>query len=156
MNENACEMFMNDVMEEECFLKCQINSNLQIKNSENLESKKRTVKKISNHCMFKEQFGTYMVKKIYVGLFYVNDNKNVDMKCPQTMKCILCYNNIIFICNLQTQARKNLILSNTINGITTLKHVNVNHSNVEEEMNNPLRREVENNLPKRDQIHLAL
>jgi hypothetical protein len=41
--------------------------------------------------------------------------------------------------------------------VTTLKqHGNVDHSNVEEEVNNPLRGERENNLPKRDQIHLAL
>lgn len=32
------------------------------------------------------------------------------------MKFILCYNNIVFICNLKTQARKYIILSNTING----------------------------------------
>jgi hypothetical protein len=40
--------------------------------------------------------------------------------------------------------------------VTTLKqHVNVGHSNVEEEVNNPLEGEVENNLPKRNQILLA-
>ncbi len=33
INENACEMFMNDVMEERCLQKCEINCNLQTKNN---------------------------------------------------------------------------------------------------------------------------
>ncbi len=41
--------------------------------------------------------------------------------------------------------------------VTTLKqHGNVDHSNVEEEVNNSLRGKKENNLEKKDQIHVAL
>jgi hypothetical protein len=60
--------------------------------------------------------------------FYVNDNKDVDLKCLQTMKCILCYN---------TTNRR----------ITSKEHVNANHFIVakifEEEIYNPLKKEVE-------------
>jgi hypothetical protein len=50
---------------------------------------------------------------------------------PQTMRCILCYNNSIFITNAKTQVNKGLILYNIINGITSLKkHVFANHSNI--------------------------
>jgi hypothetical protein len=33
INENTCEMFMNDVREEECLLECEINLNLQTKSN---------------------------------------------------------------------------------------------------------------------------
>ncbi len=80
--------------------------------------------------MFKEQLKNQMVEFFYVGFcFCVNDNKGVDLKCPQMMKCILCYNCLILVCNSRTQVNKGLILYNTTNGITTLKkHVNVDHS----------------------------
>jgi hypothetical protein len=43
------------------------------------------------------------------------------------MRCILCYNSFVLFCNLETQAKKGLIVYNTTNGITTLKkHVNAN------------------------------
>jgi hypothetical protein len=59
-------------------------------------------------------------------VFCVNDNKDVDVKCPQTMRCILCYNSFVLFCNLKTQAKNGLIIYNTTNGITTLKkHVNI-------------------------------
>jgi hypothetical protein len=59
----------------------------------------------------------------------VNDSKEVDVKCPQIMKCILCYISPILFSNSKTQKKKGLILYNTTNGITTLKkHVNANHS----------------------------
>jgi hypothetical protein len=56
--------------------------------------------------------------------FFVNDNKNVDVKYPKT------------------QIKKCLIIYNITNGITTLKkYVNVYHSIVakmfEEEINSP-------------------
>jgi len=62
---------------------------------------------------------------------YVNDNKEVDFIALQIMCCILCYNSPILNLNPKIQARKKLIIYNTINGITTLKkHVNLNHSNL--------------------------
>ncbi len=60
-----------------------------------------------------------------LGFFFMNDNKDVDVKCPQTMKCIFCYNSLVLFCNLETQAKKGLIIYNKTNGITTMKkHVN--------------------------------
>jgi len=61
--------------------------------------------------------------------FYcVNDNKPMDVKCFQLMRCIFCYASPILITNAKTQARKGLILYNNVNGITTLKkHVYVDH-----------------------------
>jgi hypothetical protein len=41
-NENTCEVFMNDVMEEEY----EINPNLQIKNNQNPENERKNEKKI--------------------------------------------------------------------------------------------------------------
>jgi len=76
----------------------------------------------------------------------VNDKKDVDVKCPQTMRCILCYSSLVLFCNLKTEAKKGLIIYSTTNGIVTLKkHVNVDHSIIvkifEEELNSPLRGE---------------
>jgi hypothetical protein len=51
----------------------------------------------------------------------MNDNKEVDVKMPQKMKCILWYNNPILIINAKTQSRNTIILYNTTNGITTLE-----------------------------------
>jgi hypothetical protein len=70
-----------------------------------------------------------MVEIVYVGFYCENDNKNVDLKCLQTMKCFqVCYNILVLFCNHKIRTRKGPILYNTTNGITTLKkHVNVNH-----------------------------
>jgi len=73
--------------------------------------------------------------------FYcVNDNKPLDIKCFQFMKCIFCYVSLVLIINVKTQARKGLILCNNANGITSLKeHVYANHCMIiklfEEEVN---------------------
>jgi len=71
----------------------------------------------------------HVIKILYVGFFLcVNHNKNVDVKCLQTLSCILCYNSSILFCNPKTQVRKGLIIYNTTNGITTLKkHMNAEH-----------------------------
>jgi Cu2+-containing amine oxidase len=59
----------------------------------------------------------------------VNHKKNADVKCPQTMRCILCYNSLVWFCNLKTQAKKNLIIYKFITNeiITLQEHVNANH-----------------------------
>ncbi len=67
---------------------------------------------------------------------------------------ILCYNSPIWFCNPKIQVRKGLIIYNTTNGITTLKkHVNANHYIIEkmfeEEVNNPLRKEVDRQPTKK-------
>ncbi len=41
ITKNTCEMFMNDVMEEECVQECEINLSLQTKSSQNLKTKKK-------------------------------------------------------------------------------------------------------------------
>ncbi len=53
--------------------------------------------------------------------YYVNDNKPMDVKCSQLMRCILCYASLFVISNTKTQVRKGLILYNSANGITTSK-----------------------------------
>jgi len=68
--------------------------------------------------------------------FFVNDNKNVDVKY------------------LKTQTQNCLIIYNITNGITTLKnYVNVNHFIIakmfEEEINSPLKGKVER-LPTKE------
>jgi hypothetical protein len=60
--------------------------------------------------------------------YYVNNNKLVDVKCFQLMRCIFCHFNPIVITNAKSQARKALILYSSAKGIIALKkHVNVNH-----------------------------
>jgi hypothetical protein len=89
--------------------------------------------------------------------YFVNDNKKVLKIAIQTMHCILCHSNPILNLNPKTQARKGLIIYNTINGIIALrKHVNSNHSNVLkkfEEANFPFKEE-EIQVLKIDQIFL--
>jgi hypothetical protein len=63
--------------------------------------------------MFKEQFGSHMVEILYVRFFsFVNDNKDVDVKCFQTMKYIFCYNSPPLVCNPKTQERESFVLYN--------------------------------------------
>ncbi len=70
--------------------------------------------------------------------FYcVNGNKVVNVIAPQTMHCYLCHSKPILNLNPKTQARKRLIIYNTINGIAALrKHVNAYHSNVLKKLKN--------------------
>jgi hypothetical protein len=56
-------------------------------------------------------------------IYFVNDNKPMDVKCFQLMKYFFCYASSILITNSKTQARKGLILYNITNGITTLKNM---------------------------------
>jgi hypothetical protein len=37
--------------------------------------------------MFKKQFGNHKVAILYVGFFFVNDDKDVNENCLQTMRC---------------------------------------------------------------------
>jgi hypothetical protein len=62
-------------------------------------------------------------------MFYdVNDNKLVDFKCHQWMRCILYYASSILITNAKIEASKGLILYNNENGIIVLKtHVYGDH-----------------------------
>jgi hypothetical protein len=94
--------------------------------------------------MLKDHFGEEITKICYVGHLIVSMITNITTL--ETMHCILCHNNLILNLNPKTQARKWLIIYNTINGIVALKkHVNSDHSNVlkknEEEVNCPLSEE---------------
>ncbi len=155
---NTCEVFKNDVMEEEY----EINPGLQTESSQNLENEKKTMKenirKLQVERTMWKSNSINLLRRVFL---CVNDNKDVDVKCQQTMRCILCYNSPILFCNLKTQVRKSLIIYNTTNGITTLKkHVNTNDSIIakmfEEEINNLMRGEVEKQLAKKIQIHLTM
>ncbi len=54
--------------------------------------------------------------------FYcVNDNKLVDVKRSQLMRCIICYASSVSITNAKTQAREGLILYSIVNGIIALE-----------------------------------
>jgi len=94
--------------------------------------------------MLKDHFGEEITKICYVGHLIVSMITNITTL--ETMHCILCHNNLILNLNPKTQARKWLIIYNTINGTPALKkHVNSDHSNVlkkiKEEVNCPLNEE---------------
>ncbi len=89
--------------------------------------------------------------------FLVNDNKDVDVNALKSWGIYIFYNSFVLFCNPKTQTKKGLILYNTTNGITSLKkHVKVNYSIIakmfENEVNNPLRGELEKKIAKKDQI----
>jgi hypothetical protein len=70
-----------------------------------------------------------------LGPFCVNDNKDVDISCAQTMTFIICYDSIVFVLNPKTKARKGLILYNKLNKTTgTKKHVDEKHSSIEKDL----------------------
>ncbi len=88
-----------------------------------------------------------------LSFFYVNDIKNVDVKCLN-YEMYFCYNSMVLVCNVKIEARKGLILYNITNGIKTLKnYVNVDHSIIakmfKEKMNDSLKREVEKQPTKK-------
>jgi hypothetical protein len=98
--------------------------------------------------MLKEQCGSHMVEFFYIGFFFVNHKKNANVKCPHTMKCIICYNS--------------LMIYYTTNEIIILKkHLNANHFIIAKKC---LRRKWivhwkekwRNNLPKKGQIRVAM
>jgi hypothetical protein len=93
--------------------------------------------------MAKDYSRNPIAKCFVLSILCVNDNKEVNLTTPQVMCCILCHDSLILNLNPKTQARKRLIIYNTINGITTLKkHVNSNNCHVFlkiEKVNNPLK-----------------
>jgi hypothetical protein len=46
---------------------------------------------------------------LYWSFICVNDNKEIDNKCHQLMRCFLCYPKPIEECNKKTKSRKGLI-----------------------------------------------
>jgi hypothetical protein len=51
--------------------------------------------------MFKKKLEITYKKALCWAIYYGDDNKDVDVSYPQTMQCILCYNNRILISNLE-------------------------------------------------------
>ncbi len=84
---------------------------------------------------------------------YVNDNKSMNVKCFQLMKCIICYASVFLISNVKTQARKGLILYNSASAIIALKkHVYANHcmiAKIFEEIKNLLKEPYERQFAKK-------
>jgi hypothetical protein len=84
----------------------------------------------------------------FVGnLYVVNDNKRMDVKTPQVMRCHLCYKTLVLY-NPRTKLSKGLISYHKTIGILTLKnHVNVEHNmlakKLDEEMNSSMQTQVE-------------
>jgi hypothetical protein len=63
----------------------------------------------------------------FVGLYMMNDNKLVDGKIPQVMRCHLCYNTLVLY-DPRTKLSKGLISYHKTNEILPLKkHVDVEH-----------------------------
>jgi hypothetical protein len=76
------------------------------------------------NCIFKGKIGDMIVEMHLCWSFCcVNDNKPIDVKCFQLMRCNICYANLILIINAKTQARKGLILYNFTNGINASKNM---------------------------------
>ncbi len=86
--------------------------------------------------------------------YVVNDNKPVDGKVPQVMRCHLyCYKTVVLY-NLRTKLRKGLISYYKTIGISSLeKHVDAEHGllakKLDEEVNNAVRIEVERQPTKK-------
>jgi hypothetical protein len=49
--------------------------------------------------------------------YYINDNKEVDLTTLQVISCIFGYNSLVLNLNPKLQARRKLIIYNTINYI---------------------------------------
>jgi hypothetical protein len=72
--------------------------------------------------IFKKKWGHDSRNALCWSFYCVNDNKLVDIKCSQLMRCII-YASLILIMNAKTQARKGLILYSNENGIIALKYI---------------------------------
>ncbi len=94
----------------------------------------------------------------------MNDKKNVNVKCPQTMSCIFKNINAILFCNLKFQATKYIVVYifvvyiYTKNGITTLKKRSECKAfyywkNVQGRSKQSIKRKSGKKLAKKNQIH---
>jgi len=105
--------------------------------------------------MLKDCYGNLKGKMQIVGLFYVvNDDKLVDGKVPQVMRCHLYCCKTFVLYNPRTKLRKGLISYYKTIGISSLKkHVDAKHGlfakKLDEEVNNEVRIEVERQPTKK-------
>ncbi len=122
MMNNNDEMYLNDVvMEDEIIEEFGMQQSLQTKENVNVDEGKEKLKEILKILHFQRKKWKEDSRNALCWSFYcVNDNKSMDVKCFQLMKCIFYYASSILIKNSKTQARKGLILYIIANGITTL------------------------------------
>jgi hypothetical protein len=70
LNENTCDIFMNEVrMEDEPLQELEKNANVWKEGSKNLEKKEKKWKKFWKRCMHKDYFENHIAKIHYVGHF---------------------------------------------------------------------------------------
>jgi len=75
----------------------------------------------------KNMWKNHNINAIYWAFYCINDNQKVNVKVSQTMRCILCYNNLVLESSLKLKPKK-VYLYNKANGIIFLKkHVFSNH-----------------------------
>ncbi len=128
--------------------------NFQIEGNRNLKRNENIWKTLHAQKVFWKRNS----KNALCWAFYcVNDNKEVNVTTLQIMHSIFCHNNLILNVNPKIQARKGLIIYNTINGITTLrKHVNSDHFKIkkkfEKKFNCPLKQDERKPSIKRPNI----
>jgi hypothetical protein len=53
--------------------------------------------KLKNLYVQKKDWKSHNMKALCWAIYYGDDNKYVDVSCPQILQCILCYNNLILI-----------------------------------------------------------
>jgi hypothetical protein len=72
--------------------------------------KKKLFKQTLKNCMFKEKHGDVIIKMQFVGFFFcVNNDKEVDAKIFEVMRCLFCYTSLVHAYNPKTIERKVLI-----------------------------------------------
>jgi hypothetical protein len=98
--------------------------NLQIEISVNLERKNEIMKNdLKNLHAQRNNWKNHNRNAISWAFYCINNNKELIVKVPQTMRCIFCYNSLVLKFNIKIQTRKGLILYNTSNGIIALKNM---------------------------------
>lgn len=83
--------------------------------------KRNNEKSSSKIACLKQKFENHIAKMHCVGVFGVNDNKNVDVSCAQATCCILCYNSLVSVPNPKDKAKNTLIFQNKLYEITSLE-----------------------------------
>ncbi len=87
------------------------------------------LKETLKYCTFKEKNWKGHDRNAICWAFYcVNDDKKIDPRNLQVMRCLLCYNNLVHARNPNIKKRKGLITYYKTYVITTLKkHVDSDH-----------------------------
>jgi hypothetical protein len=106
--------------------KSKINFSLEFERGGNWQidnNNKKTPTTFLKYAQSKENLETRRKKCVVLVVFY----KLVNLKQPQVMRCLLCYNAHVNVSNPRMQARKGLISYYKTNNITSLKkHVDAN------------------------------